>query len=296
MKKNLFLLMIIIFMLPFIFVRDEVKKEPKENKQTLKINIYKNHETKNIDLESYIIGVVAGEMPASFNIEALKAQAVAARTYALYRYENNKVLKTDTSEQVYIDKEEMKRKWAENYEYYYNKIKNAVLNTKSEVITYKNKPILAYYFAISNGNTQDSEYVFKEYDYLKKAESIYDNESINDFKTNFTYTRDDFINKLNISCETITINYIHYNNSNYVQDLSICNKVFKGNEFRTLLGIKSPAFEINVNDNVNITTYGYGHGVGMSQYGANGYANHGLTYKQILKHYYKNTKIKKFIV
>ena len=295
MKKNLFLLIIIIIMIPFVIKENEVKKEVKQN-NNIKIKIIKNNKLEKIELESYVIGVVAGEMPASFNIEALKAQAVASRTYAMYKYNKNQNLKTTTSDQVYIDKNEMQIKWKDNYNYYYNKIANAVYQTKNEVLKYHNDLIIAYYFAISNGNTQDSKYVFGQKDYLEKTDSIYDNESINNFKSYFTYSKEDFINKLSLSCDKITINYIIYNDSKYVEQIKVCNKSFTGNEFRTLLGLKSPSFELNVNKNVKITTYGYGHGVGMSQYGANGYANHGYDYKQILQHYYKNTEIKKLNV
>ena len=157
-------------MLPFIFTKNEVKNEIKSKKENPKIKILKNNKLKTIDLEKYIIGVVAGEMPASFNMEALKAQAVASRTYALYNYNKKHVLKTDTSDQVYIDENEMRQKWNNNYDFYYEKIKNAVYQTKNEIITYNNNLILAYYFAISNGATQDSEYVFEKLDYLQKTE------------------------------------------------------------------------------------------------------------------------------
>jgi len=291
MKKNLLLLLIIFIMLPFAIKKEEVK-----NNKTTQVNIITNNKTEKIDLENYIIGVVAGEMPASFNIEALKAQAVASRSYAMYKYKNNKTLNTNTSDQVYITKKDMKTKWNKEFDHYYNKIKKAVKETKDEVLTYNNEIILAYYFSMSNGNTQESKYVFEEKDYLKKVESIYDNDDLKNYKTNFTFSISDFKHILGLTCENITVNNIIYNESKYVNKIIICDKELKGSDFRSLLGLKSTSFQIDVNENVNITTYGYGHGVGMSQYGANGYANHGLTYKQILKHYYKNVEIKKLNV
>ena len=298
MNKNKLLILIgmIMGILAFFTFNSKNESPPKKRGKTKEIKVLKDEKVLNLDLESYIIGVVAGEMPASFNEEALKAQAVAARSYALKNNDENKILKADTSSQVYINESEMKQKWNNEYDYYYNKIKKAVLETKGEVLTSNNKIITAYYFALSNGKTQNGKYVFKEENYLQGEDSIHDNETIKNFKTDYTFTVESFKEKLGLSCEKITIDYIHYNESEYVSDISVCSKSFTGNAFRHALGLRSPSFKISVNENVYITTYGYGHGVGLSQYGANGYASDGLNYKEILKHYYKNTEITKIDV
>ncbi len=249
-----------------------------------------------MNLEEYIIGVVAAEMPASFSMEALKAQAVASRTYAVYKMQNSKNdfdVVTDVSNQSYITIEEMQKKWQEEFTKYYTKIKEAVSKTKGEIMTYNDEVIESYYFAMSNGYTEDVELVFnEEKDYLKSVESSYDNETLKNFSVDTEFNKNDFCQKININCNNIVINDIERSNTHRVNYITINNKKIKGTEFRKLLNLRSTDFEITIKDNiVDINTKGYGHGVGMSQYGANGLANSGKNYQEILDYYYKNIKI-----
>ena len=144
------------------------------------------NEIESMDLETYIIGVVAAEMPASFNEEALKAQAVASRTYAVYKMQTstgNYDVVTDVSNQSYITIDEMKNKWMNDYNFYYQKIVKAVTDTKGQIMKYEDKIIEAYYFAMSNGYTEDVSLVFSEdRDYLQSVKSIYEDESIKNFE------------------------------------------------------------------------------------------------------------------
>ena len=297
MNKTFIKLIFILFITAVISfkykdVETNFNLEKKDKEITVKVLI--NNEVKTLNLEDYIIGVVAGEMPASFEIEALKAQSVASRTYALFKKNNsngNYDLTDDTNSQVYIDNEAMKTKWKEDYNLYYDKIKKAVLSTKGEVLTKDNQIIKAYYFSMSNGNTQDAKEVFKEEDYLKRVDSIYDNEQINNYKVTTNISKEEFKTKLGINCDPIIIKDIIKNESNYISTIDICNKTFSGIEIRKLFNLRSSSFDIEVNNDIEITTYGYGHGVGMSQYGANGYAKNGYNYKEILKHYYTNVEI-----
>lgn len=249
----------------------------------------------NIDLEEYIIGVVAGEMPASFANEALKAQAVASRTYAMYKMKSSNGtydLVTDKTNQVYITKEKMQELWKDNYDYYYHKIKECVENTKGLIMTYNGDVILSMYFAKSNGKTEDSSYVFgSNKDYLKSVDSPEPADS-----STITINKEEFCSKLNIDCNAITINKINPSTSGRINTIIINNKEFKGTNIRTLFNLKSTDFEISISDSVKITTKGYGHGVGMSQYGANTLANEGKNYEEILKHYYQNINIEKISV
>jgi len=253
-----------------------------------------------LDLEEYIIGVVAGEMPASFNMEALKAQAVASRTYAMYKMKNlnNYVLSTTINDQVYLSVEQMKSKWGNDFDYYYNRVKSAVDATKGQVITYNDNLIIAYYFAISNGYTDNATNVFNENkSYLVSVDSKWDNETLNNYEYTKTFTKNDFCQSLEISCDSITIEKENRSNANRVLEISINGKTLKGTEVRSKLGLRSTDFSINIRENeIDITTKGYGHGVGMSQYGANGMAKDGFSYIEILKHYYKNIEIKKINV
>lgn len=255
----------------------------------------KNDEINDLKLEEYVVGVVAAEMPASFSIEALKAQAVASRTYALYKINQNNVdydVVTTVSNQSYITISEMQIKWGSDFDKYYNKIMNAVETTKNLVMKYDNEVIEAYYFAMSNGYTEDVSAVFQEdRAYLKSVKSSYDNEALNNFSTTKEFSKQDFCTKLSIDCNEIDISNIKRSATNRVNEITINGKNFKGIDVRKLLGIRSTDFTINIADNVIITTKGYGHGVGMSQYGANGMAKEGYNYEEILKYYYQDIEI-----
>lgn len=269
--------------------------EVKNEKIKLAIKDTSTGNITNIDLEEYVIGVIAGEMPASFEIEALKAQAIASRTYAIYKMKSSKGtydLVTDKSNQVYITKDVMQENWQSNYEYYYNKIKRAVDETKGLVMTYNGDVILSMYFAKSNGKTENSSYVFgSNKEYLQSVESPESN-----ITSNVNINKEEFCNKLNIDCKSIIIKDINKTSSGRVNTININGREFKGTEIRSLLGLRSTDFTININDTINITMNGYGHGVGMSQYGANEYAKSGKSYEEILKHYYQNINIEKISV
>ena len=263
-------------------------------KFTINSNIYYvdlDYDNKHIKLplEDYVIGVVAAEMPASFELEALKAQGIAARTYFVNMVSTIKKIKTDTTFQVYIDKNKMKDKWGEKYEYYYNKISSAVLSTKEKILTYNDEPIKAFYYSMSNGYTESSINVFNEnYDYLTIKESKWeqDNEQVK------TMTKVEFCKLLSIDCNNINISNIKLDKSQRVATITINNKNFSGVEVRQKLSLRSTDFTIEQQgDLINIITKGYGHGVGMSQYGANSMAKEGYTYEEIVKYYYQNIEI-----
>lgn len=247
-----------------------------------------------IDLEEYIIGVVAGEMPASFNMEALKAQAVASRTFAVNKMQTVKdyILSTTINDQVYLTLEQMKKKWGNEFDYYYNRVKEAVNLTSNQIVTYDNKPISAYYFAISNGTTDDAKVVFKEdKEYLVSVDSKWD-KNYSSYASSRTMLKDNFCNKLGLTCGNVNISNVVRSNNNYVREITINGVKFSGLEVFNKLGLKSTDFTITVDqNNIIIKTLGFGHSVGMSQYGAQGMAKEGYTYQEILKHYYKNTKV-----
>lgn len=300
--KNKILFVIVVLMIPFVvvsFFKDEKSEETNfllPKKEDITVKILRNDVVETLDLEEYIIGVVAGEIPASFEEEALKAQAVASRTYALYKKNNESGeydLTDNINSQVYIDKEGMKQKWQNEYQKYYDKIQKAVNDTKG-LVMYKNEEVIeAFYFAMSNGNTQSAENIFNaSYDYLVPVEYKYDNSALNNYEVVVDFEQSEIINKLGLTCLNIIIGEIKRNESNYIENINICDKVFKGTEVRKSLGFRSTDFDIEITDAVYITTRGYGHGVGMSQYGANGYAKNGYNYEEILKHYYNDIEIK----
>lgn len=268
------------------------EKNDSNNRDTIYVSTIINNEKTELSLEDYIVGVVSCEMPASFDIEALKAMSVAARTYALYKRNKNRTLKTTTDDQCYIDINTMKNKWKNNFDKYYNKISNAVNDTKGEYMTYNDKAIIAFYFSISNGKTENVENVFSQkLDYLVSVDSSWDKKNSSNEK-DIKMKVSDFFKKLSINDEKINDIKIDRSSTNRINNIKINGKSYKGTKFRSLLNLKSTDIEIKYdNDYVYIHTVGYGHGVGMSQYGANYMAQDGYKYEEILKHYYTGIKI-----
>lgn len=281
-------------------VSNTTPKDTIENQVTEEIfdnNIYvtvhrNNGNVIKLELEEYLIGVVASEMPASFNIEALKAQAVVARTYALKRINENKILTDTTSTQVYKDNAELKNLWKNDFNKYYEKVKNAVMSTEGIVLMFNNTYIDAVYHSTSNGMTEDAFYVWGySVPYLKSVESKSDI-NVSSYKREIKLTLENLSLILNTNITTDTTFVLKRNSSGRVTSVKVNNIEINGTTFRALLGLRSTDFTIELTEeNAIITTYGYGHGVGMSQYGANSMANNGYSFKDILNHYYQNIKI-----
>ena len=274
--------------------KENDKTEEKQVKETIEnaITLYRsNGEILNLTINEYLIGAVAGEMPASFNIEALKAQAVVSRTYLLKRIKNNNIIIDSTMQQVYKDNNELKNMWKNDFDKYYSKIKKAVLDTDKIAIYYNGDYIDALYHSTSNGYTLNSENVWSNaIPYLKGVESKWDLNASSYLKNtnkDIAYVLSlfgiDDINKIQI---------VSRDDTNHVKEIKVGDKIYKGTTFRSLLKLRSTDFDIMVNDNsVVFITRGFGHGVGMSQYGANGMANEGYNYIDILNHYYTNVSI-----
>ena len=309
MKNKILLAVVLILTIILFIVTKNVKQiyfEPVPvNDKTKKITVNLLNESdgsiKNINIEDYIIGVVAAEMPASFEPEALKAQAVAARTYAMYKKETRNLdydLIIGTKDQAYQTNEELLKKWGVSFFKNYLKVRDAVLATEGEILTYNGQTINAFYFSMSNGYTENVESVFKsDLPYLKSVPSTWDNESIKNYEFTKTISKEDFCKSLEIPCDNIKIENIQKTSSNRVASLTINDKTFLGTKVRSLLGLRSTDFTIECLDNdIKITTKGYGHGVGMSQYGANGMAKENHNYKEILNYFYQNTEISKINV
>lgn len=298
MKRFIVFFIVFVCMI-FSYVNKEksnvvLNEDSEIKKEEFNVNVSYNDEVINLELEEYVVGVVACEMPASFDDEALKAMSVAARTFALYKLKNNKnyKLKSDTSDQCYISLSEMKDKWGNNFDKYYNKIKNLVYETKNEYMIYNDEVIISFYFSISNGYTENVENVFSQkLDYLVSVDSSWDKNS-NYKSKDLKIKINDFFNKLGIDySNNIKIKY-ERSDTGRVNYVYINGNKFKGTKIRSLLSLRSTDFEIsNDKEYVYIKTKGYGHGVGMSQYGANYMAKSGYKYDEILKHYYTDVEI-----
>lgn len=266
------------------------------NSSVSEITVYRsNGSVINLNMTDYLIGVVSSEMPASFNLEALKAQSVLARTYALKAKQTGKKLTDTVSTQSYIDIDQMKNKWGNSFNTYYNKIKNAVENTNGEYLSYNGNYIEALYHSTNNGKTESSLDVFGNYyPYLISVSSEYDKNASSYLRT-INMPLDTISNKLGLSLNNDSvISILSYTDGGNIKEININGNNFSGKKVRELLGLRSADFDISISDNnANITTRGYGHGVGMSQYGANGMANAGYGYKDILSHYYPGTTLTK---
>lgn len=270
-------------------------------KEKIIIKVYRTDLQKvvEMDLEEYLKGVVAAEMPVSFGIEALKAQAVAARTYALKRMEGSeKHLSTNfEASQDWASEVRLKEKWGEaNYFYYWNKISQAVEETHGLVLTYQGKLINAYYHSTCGGKTEAGEEVFKNsFAYLKPVKCYTDQHSprwkeqkqfsLNQVKTAWGIDENKGLN----------LEILDSTEGGRIKTIRVGDKEVSGLDFRKKLGLRSTRFGWEVRGNqIYITTIGNGHGVGMCQYGASGLANKGRDFKQILKYYYSGVEIENY--
>ena len=291
MKNKLLFLIIVIELFSLVLIK------PIKNKvYRYSTNVFKSSNLNSEKLENYVIGVVAAEMPASFSFEALKAQAVAARTFAYNKISNN-ILNYDElvndKGQAYITVDEMKDKWKDSFANNFDKISKAVLDTKGEIITYNDKPIMSYYFSVSNGKTEESSNVFSNQPYLLSVDSSWDINS-KEYEKNMYMSKEEILKKLGINDNDLRISNIEHNSSNRIKSININGILYSGIDIRKKLGLRSTDFSFDLEENqVKIKTNGYGHGVGMSQYGANYLANQDKNYKEIIKYYYNGVNIKK---
>lgn len=308
--KKIFLYTAVLISIPFLIVKFYTFDTKKEKLEEIKLNYVSNitvrvkrvgtDKIENIKLEKYVEGVVAGEMPALFEEEALKAQAVASRSYVLKKMEDNKnndydVVDTVTN-QVYLDEDDLKNKWQDKYTEYINRIRTAVNETSLEYLEYDGTVINAMFFSTSNGYTEDASLVFKEdIPYLKSVESSWDSNVSSTFKYTEQMSLQEFYGKLNLPYnKKLTIEIEERSSTNRILNLKVNKVEFSGRDLYNKLGLRSTDFNITqVGSNLIIDTVGYGHGVGMSQYGAQGMAKEGYTYDEILKHYYTGADIVK---
>lgn len=267
-----------------------------ETNDTLTVSVYRS--TGYIDvveINDYLIGVVAAEMPASFNLEALKVQSILARTYVMKALERGINVTDSVSTQRYIDKNEMMKMWGSSYTSYYEKIRRAVQETDNLVITYNNSLIDCVYHSTSNGQTEDSTNAWGNYyPYLVSVDSHWD-KGVSSYFKSITIPKSEFLTKLNLTTDDYFITNIERNSSGRVASITIANKTYRGVDFRNLFGLRSADFDIYLlEDSVQFDTRGYGHGVGLSQYGANEMAKEGYNYINIIKHYYNGITIKQY--
>lgn len=316
MKSNLLTVIITVFAIIFVPIGCiSAQKEPVKdinvsaNVQNIKSDktffyIYrtKTKKTEKIQVSDYLCGVLAAEMPATYEKEALKAQAVAAYTFALYKAEhsneNYDITDDHKTDQAFIPLDDAAEKWGDNAAEYTAVIKSAVASVSGMYLTYQDKTALTVYHAISSGKTANCNEVWKkEIPYLVSVDSSFDKTS-QSFISTLSLSEDELKEKLKdlVAFSGIPQEYfkdLNKSESGRVCTLKICNKEVSGADLQAALSLRSANFDITFSDGTfTFTVYGYGHGVGMSQNGANAMAMQGSSFKEILYHYYPGTKIK----
>lgn len=253
-----------------------------------------------LSLEEYVVGVVAGEMPASFHEEALKAQVIAARTYAARNTDKGeKPIAKDVSAQVYRTEEERKERWGKEFKDNERKIRSAVEATKGDIIVYGEEIISAMFFSTSNGQTEAAQnFSGNPVEYLQSVESPGEEEVAPAVERQQQLTLTEWNRKLGLNWDANEFRELQLvrNQTGRVQKIVAGKYETSGRQVREKLHLASTDFNIayDVNNQiVHVTTVGYGHGVGMSQYGAEAFAQKGWSAEQILMHYYTGTKIQK---
>lgn len=299
----LYLITLFIFV-PFITIFLGGKEQ--HNADEISVYIKDRDEIQYMKREEYLKGVVSAEMPAEFEIEALKAQAVAARTYleAHIGTKDDEHKGADICTDfkhcaAWISKEERMETWENDAAQNWDKIAQAVDETKGEIITYNNEIISAVFHSTSSGKTENAEDVWsKPVDYLKSVESEGDEFSPK-FYDQKELSATEYIDIIKSKYENADEDEELYDDikrseSGGIKSIEVLGVKMKGTEFRTLFGLRSTNIEFSENEeNIVMKTKGYGHGVGMSQYGANYMASQGKTYQEILKHYYTGVEISK---
>ena len=270
--------------------------------------LHKNtNEVEEVPIDTYLCNVVSAEMPADYEKEALKAQAIVARTYTIYKIQNKKHENADICDdssccQAWVSKETRLSRWDEDKrESKWPKIEECVNETKGKIITYEGKPINAFFHSNSGGKTEIPVNVWggTGYPYLQVVETAGE-EGYDQYESEVSLTKEELIDKLETKYSDISIDFnnqddikiLEYTNSGRVKTVKFGNHNLSGVEARTLLGLRSTNFEISRDgDNIKFTVKGYGHGVGMSQTGADSLAKEGKNCFDIINHFYIGVQI-----
>lgn len=309
MKKILIktlLVCVVVLFFPFIITLMTSSKNSNKAIETMDFTIYYEADglRKKLTFDEYLIGIVAANMPAGYHMEALKAQAVIARTYALY---NMALLCKDHPDQnsfttselglSYISLDSMEQFWgSEDYRSYFTKLENAVYGTRDEVLVYHRDLILPVFFNTGSGFTRNASEAWNiDIPYLISVPSKQDVTSTN-YLTIEEYEVKDLIALLKEKYPELTVSENSFfediviqsrDSAGYVTWMDLGNQTVSGEEFAKVLGLKSNHFYMEDYEGmVRIICNGSGHGIGLSQYGANAMAEDGYSYSDILKHYY----------
>ena len=271
------------------------------------IRLLLDGEVRVLPLEDYLVGVLAGEMPASFAPEALKAQAVAARTFALYCASGSKHAGADVCAdpgccQAWLDEERMRLNWGADYEQNLSRLRAAAEQTAGEFLCYEGKPVFAAFHSSSAGATEASGAIWNPRPYLVSVPSPESAETVPRYVSRLLCAPLDFRDTLlaahpeaDLSAEPESwLGPVEHDESGRVASVTLGGVPVRGTELRALFSLRSTAFTLAYGeDGFCFTVTGSGHGVGMSQYGAEVMARGGADYREILAHYYPGTTLVK---
>lgn len=328
----LFLIILSVFLIPMLFTiqfgisntnlanannlnTDQVPQNPTvepysyEQYGSIRLLHEKTGEVEELPIDTYLYGVVSSEMPAYFEIEALKAQAIVARTYTIYKIRNNgsKHENADICDnpaccQAWITKEDRLARWEEETrEDYWNRIITAVDSTAGKIITYEGEPINAFFHSNSGGSTEIPLNVWggSGYPYLQVVQTAGE-DAYSQYSSEVELTKAEVVEKIKAvhsECEIDfsaenAIQILEYTDSGRIKTIKFGNVNLSGVEARTIFGLRSANFKVEIiEDKVKFTVIGYGHGVGMSQTGADALAKQGNNFEEIIKHFYIGVEI-----
>jgi stage II sporulation protein D len=303
---TLLLLMILLSLLPLLIIE---KMHDLSKGAGIPITLVSRAEGRvyRFDLEQYLVGVVAAEMPARFELEALKSQAVAARTLAVRRmkrfggkgcqhYANADICDDPTEHQAWLSESSLRKRWPGwSYYGYYNKIKRAVQETTGIVMTYQNRPIDAVFHSTCGGSTASAKDIWNnEIPYLVRVKCDFDKHAPR-YQSTFFYTWAELERHFKIPGESFrNLDAVFSTDRRRVSTLKVGKELIKGSEFRNKLGLTSTCFSWKITDKgLSFLVTGYGHGVGLCQYGADGLAKRGWKYNQILSYYYRGVSFQR---
>ncbi len=286
-------------------VEASISADGKESSEYFNVLFTESGKIKKINSYDYVFGVVAAEMPATYEPEAIKAQAVAAYTYAVFKKNEAEITNRNydlsdsgDNSQCYISKEQAAKKWGEKAKENEEKLLSAIGSVLGQTIIYEGEPILAVYHAVSSGKTENASDIWGgEYPYLKSVDSV--NDLLNpDYLSTVTFASADLsatLKKANITVSGDAASWFGEaikTQNGAVKEIKICGSSVSGDALRQALSLRSNNFEVSLEgDTFNFTVKGYGHGVGMSQYGANRMALQGSEYTEILSAYYTNCQL-----
>ena len=280
-----------------LYMAKRPAEQPEQTRPPVTVEVLVKGAVQQMELDTYLAGVLREEMPASFEVEALKAQAVAARTYTLKnRKHSQAAVCTDPGCcQAYCAEKDYLAAGHTRQEL--DRIKKAVAETTDLVLTYEGELIDATYFSCSGGKTEDAVAVWgNDVPYLRAVDSPGE-EGATHYVDTVTFSADHVADCLGLNKADLSIGAVTYTSGGGVDSICIGAATFRGTQVRTLLGLRSTVFVMTVaGDTVTVTTKGFGHRVGMSQYGADAMAASGHSCEEILAHYYPGTELTKYIV